>query len=89
MVLTRWPPEEELGEHYLTWLKMMIYYVVMLHYFDQEQWFLDLEKDAMTASCEHDGIHDMVVFAETFYHGLPHYNFELYMVVCAYFQGII
>lgn len=81
MVLERWPSREDLGPYYDIWLKMGIAWVLVTTFYEEEEWYLELERVAKRYSTSSDGIRDMVSFFEIFYHGLAMYDWQLHRLV--------
>ena len=49
---------------------------------------MDLETQAYSVAFnEEQGTYDMLTFAETFYHHLPYYNWDVYMIVRPFFHS--
>lgn len=86
--LAQWPTIQELGGYYFTFTKMLDSYARLLLIFEEEHWFMDLETQAYSVAFnEEQGTYDMLTFAETFYHHLPYYNWDVYMIVRPFFHS--
>lgn len=77
----RWPTAGELGSYYDIWLKMAIAWVVLTEYFEEEEWYLELEREARMHSTAADGVVDMVAFVECIYVGLIVYDWNLHRIL--------
>ena len=81
MMLIRQPYPDELGGYFNTWCRMAVLYVIVSEYFEEEWWFQDLEIAAMRGATDVDGILNLQDFVEMFWVGLPHVQWEVYMIV--------
>lgn len=83
MSLVHWPTPGDLGAYYDVWLKMAIAWVVVAEYCEDQDWYLELEREARSRSMTVDGIMDMVAFIEVFYLGLSQHDWHLHCIVRA------
>ena len=81
MNLQLWPTPDDLGPYYDVWLKMAVCWVIVVEYFEDESWYLELEGEARRYATSADGILDMTVFIESFYCGLVVYDWHVHRIV--------
>jgi hypothetical protein len=82
MTLIREPTREELGGAYFnTWCRMAVLYVIVAEYFEEWDWFIEMEERCMRAAIAADGVIELRDFVELFWAELPNAQWEVYTIV--------